>query len=203
MRRIRYSVAMSLDGFIAGPKGEYDWITPDPSYDFGALWNQFDTLLMGRGTYEVALTRFDSLEKMGKKVVVVSTTLESAQHPGVTLIHSDLSSSIATLKAQPGKDIWLMGGGVLFRSLLDAGLVDNVELAVTPVLLGSGVPVLPEGIRHPLKLVEHKRFPNGTLSLLYSVAPQSPPKSATIARKIKQPKTKPALKSPLAKKRKP
>jgi dihydrofolate reductase len=203
MRRIRYSVAMSLDGFIAGPKGEYDWIAADPSYDFDALWNQFDTLLMGRRTYEVALTRFDSIEKMGKKVVVVSTTLESAQHPGVSLIRSDLSSAIATLKAQPGKDIWLMGGGVLFRSLLDAELVDDVELAVIPVLLGGGVPVLPEGIRHQLKLVELKRFPNGTLSLVYSAAPQSTPKSATTARNFKQSKTRPTPKSPNTKKRKP
>jgi dihydrofolate reductase len=92
---------------------------------------------------------------------------------------------------------------VLFRSLLDAELVDDVELAVIPVLLGGGVPVLPEGIRHQLKLVELKRFPNGTLSLVYSAAPQSTPKSATTARNFKQSKTRPTPKSPNTKKRKP
>ncbi len=194
---------MSLDGFIAGPKGEYDWIIPDPSYDFGALWNQFDTLLMGRRTYEVAVTRFDSIEKMGKKVVVVSTTLDPAQHPGVKILRSDLARAIAALKTQPGKDIWLMGGGVLFRSLLDAGLVDTVELAVIPVLLGSGVPLLPPGLRRPLKLLEHKPYPNGTISLIYAAAPQSAPNSPTPARKTKESKSAPARKSPKTKKRKP
>src|SRR6266568_1444552 len=191
MRQLRYSVAMSLDGFIAGPKSEYDWITPDPSYDFGALWNQFDTLLMGRRTYEVAVTRFDSIEKMGKKVVVVSTTLDPAQHPGVKILRSDLARAIAALKTQPGKDIWLMGGGVLFRSLLDAGLVDTVELAVIPVLLGSGVPLVPEGLRHSLQLLEHRRYPNGCLSLIYSAAPQSAPHSPAPASKAKAAKSAP------------
>lgn len=171
MRRLIYSVAVSVDGFIAGPHGEYDWIAPDPSFDFGALWNRFDTLLMGRRTFEVALTRFDMLEKMGKRIVVVSTTLDPATHPGVTVIGNSVAEAIAALKAQPGKDIWLMGGGVLFRNLLDAGMVDTVELTVIPVLLGSGVPLLPEGRRCPLQLEAQKFYPNGTLSLVYSAAP--------------------------------
>ncbi len=103
MRRLVYSVATSLDGFIAGPHGEYDWIVPDPSYDFGALWNQFDTLLMGRRTYEIALTRFESLEKMGKKIIVVSGTLVPAQHPGVKILADNIPETISALKSQPGK----------------------------------------------------------------------------------------------------
>ena len=74
------------------------------------------------------------------------------------------------MKAQPGKDIWLMGGGVLFRGLLDAGLVDSVEVAVMPVLLGSGVPLLPEGARRTLHLDVNKALPSGILLLSYSVA---------------------------------
>ena len=174
MRRLVYSVATSLDGFIAGPHGEYDWIVPDPSYDFGALWNQFDTLLMGRRTYEIALTRFELLEKMGKKLIVVSSKLAPAQHPGVTIMADNIPEAISALKSHPGKDIWLMGGGVLFRTLLDAGLVDNIELAVIPVLLGSGVPLLPEGRKHPLQLAGFKSYPNGTLALTYSAALQVP-----------------------------
>ncbi len=175
MRRLVYSVATSIDGFIAGPHGEYDWIVPDPSFDFGALWSQFDTLLMGRRTYEVALTRFESIKKMGKKVIVVSTTLAPAHHPGVTILADNIPTAVSALKAEAGKDMWLMGGGVLFRTLLDAGLVDSIELAVIPVLLGSGVPLLPEGRKHPLQLAGFKPYPNGTLSLAYSVAPQTPP----------------------------
>jgi dihydrofolate reductase len=194
---------MSLDGFIAGPKGEYDWIAPDPSFDFGALWNQFDTLLMGRRTYELTLTRFDSIEKMGRKVLVVSTTLDPAQHPGVTIIRSDVSSAIAAMKAEPGKDIWLFGGGVLFRSLLDAGLVDTVELSVMPVLLGSGVPLLPEGLRHRLRLLEQRGLPNGSLSLVYSAALQPAPNPPASGRKTQADKSVRASNSGQAKRRKP
>jgi dihydrofolate reductase len=193
MRRLVYHVATSLDGFIAGPHGEYDWITPDPSFDFGALWNRFDTLLMGRRTFEVALTRFDSLTRMGKKIVVISTTLDPVRHPQVTILSSGIPKAVAALKAQigpkPTKDIWLMGGGALFRSLLDAGLVDAVELAVIPVLLGSGVPLLPEGRRCPLEFKECRPYPSGMISLVYSAAPSSP-QAAPKARPPKSAQTK-------------
>jgi dihydrofolate reductase len=172
MRQLRYNVATSLDGFIAGPNGEYDWIVPDPSFDFAALWDQFDTLLMGRRTFEVAIKRFPSLDAMGKKVVVASTTL--GQYPGATILSHNLPEAAAALKAepgsQPGKDIWLMGGGELFRTLLDAGLVDTVELSVIPILLGSGTPLIPAGTRCPLRLDESTALPNGTLVLRYTVA---------------------------------
>ena len=167
MRQLRYNVASSLDGFIAGPLGEYDWIVPDPSFDFAALWDQFDTLLMGRRTFEVAIKRFPSLKAMGKKVVVISTTLK--QYPGATILNSNVPEAIAALKAESGKDIWLMGGGALFRTLLDANLVDTVELSVIPILLGSGTPLLPAGHRCPLRLEQSSTLPNGTLILRYSV----------------------------------
>lgn len=169
--RLRYSVASSLDGFIAGPNGEYDWIAQDPSFDFAALWAQFDTLLMGRKTLEVAITRFPNLEAMGKKVVVVSTTLK--EYPGATILSEKIPGAVDELKAQSGKDIWLMGGGVLFRTLLDAGLVDTVELSVIPVMLGSGVPLLPEGDRARLHLDESDTLPSGIVRLVYSVLPAS------------------------------
>ncbi len=173
MRRLRYCVAASLDGFIAGPNGEYDWIVQDPSFDFAALWEQFDTLLMGRRTYEVAIKRLTFLNSMGKKLVVASTTLDASQHPGVTLIAGNLAEAVAALKAQPGKDIWLMGGGSLFRGLLDAGLVDSVELSVSPVLLGSGVSLVPAGALYRLHLDESKALPTGILTLKYSVRSES------------------------------
>ena len=141
MRRLRYSVAMSLDGFIADEKGGYDWIVMDPAIDFAAYSAKIDTLIMGRGTYELG----DEAAAWwkGMKTYVVSTTLDPAEHPEVTIISRDVEQTVADLKAQPGKDIWLFGGGVLFRSLLEAGLVDRVEVGVMPVLLGQGIPLLP------------------------------------------------------------
>jgi dihydrofolate reductase len=167
---------MSLDGFIAGPNGEYDWIVHDPAIDFAAMFAQYDTLLMGRGTYEVACEEGKRWDRFGQRWIVVSTTLKPEDHPNVTILSSGVAEAVAALKAQPGpkpqKDIWLFGGGILFRCLLDAGLVDTVEVALNPVMLGSGIPLLPEGRRRSLHFEESKVLPSGILMLTYSVAPE-------------------------------
>lgn len=167
-RRVRYSVAVSLDGFIAGPNGEHDWIIMDPTLDFGALFIQFDTLLMGRRTFEMA--RQGGGETMaGMQTIVFSRTLRQSDYPNVTITNK-LSETISPLKEKPGKDIWLFGGGDLFRSMLDAGLVDTIELAVVPILLSQGVPLLPAGARSPaLRLTESKSLPSGIVMLSYAV----------------------------------
>lgn len=173
MRRLRYEVAMSLDGFIAGPKGEYDWIIEDPTIDFEEWFRQVDTVVMGRGTYETMLAAGQSAASLGMKVFVVSTTLRAEEHAGVTILSSGVVEAVADMKAAPGKDIWLFGGGVLFRSLLDAGLVDSVEVAVIPVMIGSGIAVMPEGRRCPLHLDETQSLPSGIVKLKYSVVSTS------------------------------
>jgi dihydrofolate reductase len=173
MRRLRYGVAVSLDGLIAGPNGEHDWMIADPALDYAAIHAQFDTLLMGRRTFEVARVRAAQWPDLGHRWIVVSGTLKPEEYPGVTILSSNVPEQVAALKALPGKDIWLMGGGVLFRSLLDAGLVDAVELALMPVMLGSGTPLLPEGRRRSLHLVESKALPSGILMLSYSVVPEA------------------------------
>ena len=170
MRRVRYQVAVSLDGFIAGPKGEYDWLLSDSSIDFKALFKEFDTAVMGRTTYEEMIRQGGDGTLSGLDVVVFSKTLPPKTAKGIRVTTEDASEVVAGLKKQNGRDIWLFGGGVLFRSLLDAGLVDTVELAVMPVLVGSGVPVLPAGALTKLELVDQKILPtSGIVFLSYRV----------------------------------
>src|SRR5689334_18964710 len=124
MRRLRYSAAMSLDGYIAGPKGEFDWIKTDPDFDFSAVFKQFDTIVAGRGTFE-PMAAPGRTSMPGMKTIVVSTTLRSQDHPEVVIVPA--IEALADLKANPGRDIWLFGGGKLFCCLAEAGMVDTVE----------------------------------------------------------------------------
>ena len=116
MPRIRYQVAASLDGFIAGPNGEVDWIIMDPDIDFKALFAQYDTFLMGRGTYEASLKMGQPMP--GKRTIVFSGTLQQDDHPDVTIIPEPTADAIARIRAQAERDIWLFGGGVLFPEAL-------------------------------------------------------------------------------------
>jgi hypothetical protein len=100
MRRVRYVVAMSLDGYIAGPKGEIDWITIDPDVDFGALFREFDTALIGRRTFE-AMVRAGNSALPGMKMFVFSRTLQQSDHPKVTIVSHSPENTLASLRAEP------------------------------------------------------------------------------------------------------
>jgi dihydrofolate reductase len=169
-RRLRYQVAASLDGFIAGPNGEYDWIVMDPAIDFAALFASFDTAVMGRKTYDAVRGQGGGGGLPGIESFVFSRMLPPTSSPGVRIVNDDPVAVVTALKAQPGRDIWLYGGGQLCRTLLDAGVVDTVEIAVIPVLLGSGVPLLPPGARSTLVLSDVKTLPaSGIVVLAYAV----------------------------------
>lgn len=171
MRRIRYQVAVSLDGYIAGPIGEADWIIMDPDIDFRALYAQFDTVLIGRRTFEgMARGKKNAGAMPGMKTFVFSRTLRPRDYPKVTIVADKAEQTLAALRAEPGKDIWLFGGGLLFRSLLEAALVDTVEVAVIPVLLGGGIPLFPPPPKPTkLKLTGHQVYKTGIVLLEYAL----------------------------------
>jgi len=159
---------MSLDGYLAGPNGESDWIPRDPVVDFIALFAQFDTLVMGRHTYAIAR---DQLGAFGRaKIFVVSRSLRQAENSGVTVIPELTKEGVAAIRAQSRKDVWLFGGGNLFRTLLKMGEVDAVEVTVAPVLLGGGIPLLPPpSERAILRLASNRIYKSGLVTLNYEV----------------------------------
>ena len=174
MRRIRYSVAMSLDGYIAGPQGEADWITMDPEIDFTAIFSRFDTILVGRRTFEGMVTAGHA-SMPGMQTLVFSRTLRQEDYPEVAIVKDGQRETLAALKATPGKDIWLFGGGLLFRSLAEDGLVDTVEVGIVPILLGAGIPLLPSpATRIKLSLTAHRVYKTGILTLEYAITQTSP-----------------------------
>jgi len=160
---------MSLDGFIAGPNGEYDWIVMDPDVDFAALMARFDTFLIGRKTFEAMRRMGDAAPPTpGIRSIVCSRTLRPEDCPQAT-VSDDAERIVADLRRKPGKDIALFGGGELFRSLLAAGLVDEVGVSLVPVLLGGGIPLLPSPAgRARLRLKTHRVYERtGTVGLEY------------------------------------
>jgi dihydrofolate reductase len=175
MPQLRYSVAASLDGFIAGPHGEFDWIPMDPDIDFAAMYAGFGGLLMGRHAFQVFQATGGAVGPPLPTYVYSRTSPEGTRE-GATFV-GDAVRHVAALKAAPGdRPLWLWGGGELFRSLAAAGLVDGIEIAVIPVVLGAGIPLFPApGPRLALRLTRHRRYPKtGILFVEYDVLPAAP-----------------------------
>jgi dihydrofolate reductase len=161
---------MSLDGYIADPDGGYDWIVMDPAIDFEAFFATIDTVLMGRRTFELTLRQSAGGGMPGMHTYVFTRTLDQADYPEVTIVADHAAETVEQLKAEAGTDIWLMGGGELFRSLLQTRSVDTVEVGVIPTLLGRGIPLLPptdQPVR--LALTSHEVFPSGIVLLKYDL----------------------------------
>lgn len=172
MRKVVYGGACSLDGFMAGPNGELDWLhfSTDVQKEMARTWARSDTLLFGRKTWEGAVAQGGGSGAPGFKSFVFSRTLSAVADPGVELIRDDAGAFVRRLKAQAGKDIVVMSGGNLARSLLDAGVVDEIGLNVHPVLLGGGVPAFVGRVsRTLLELTECRTLDGGCVLLIYRV----------------------------------
>ncbi len=178
MRPVRYNVAASLDGFVAGPNGEFDWIPSDPTVDFAAIFGKVDTILLGRKTYEAAQAMGGGMWGKDARVLVFSRSMRPADHPRLTIVGDDAAARVEALRKEEGDgEIWLFGGGDLFRSLLAAGQVDRVEVTVVPVILGGGIPLIAPGApQTSLRLEKSHQYPSGMVSLVYSTAVETAPK---------------------------
>jgi dihydrofolate reductase len=173
MRQLRYCVVASLDGYIAGPNGEYDWIPMDPDFDFTALYARYSGMVVGRKAHEMSVGNTGGDEGFGPKlpVYVYSRSLPPGERSGITFVQ-DAVAHVRQLKASgPAKPLWLWGGGELFRELAAADLVDGLDLGIVPILLGGGIPMLPTpASRLRLSLRAHQVYPKtGTLFLEYDI----------------------------------
>lgn len=172
MRQVRFSVAISLDGFIAGPKGELDWMVW--SDEAGALaryhWRDFDTVLVGRRAYEAAVASGQAGgDPGGVRSLVFSTTMAEAP-PHAELVREGAAEAVRVLKRSEGGDIILLGGGVLAGTLIAEGLVDRIELNLHPVILGGGARLFPDGVRARLELEETRPLAGGCVLMRYRPA---------------------------------
>jgi dihydrofolate reductase len=154
MRKVTYGGACSLDGFIAGKDGAVDWLhfSRDAQRIMKDAWKNLNTVLMGSKTY------------------VFSRTLDPKSYPGLTVVSEDAGAFVRRLKQSEGKEICVMGGGELARSLFDAGVIDEVGFNIHPILLGSGIPAfLPMTRRTQLELLECRRIDGGCVYVTYQV----------------------------------
>ncbi len=165
-------IAASLDGYIAGPDDDLSWLFTDADYGFSRFFGGVDTLIMGRGTYEVIRT-FGEWPYPGKRTIVVSRSSElKIETPETELYSGDLPELIEKLSADDCKRVWLVGGGELIRSFLEQGLLDEISVSMHPILLGKGVPLFPGGFRRTLLLLKDTTvFDGGLVQLNYHVMP--------------------------------
>ena len=173
MRKVILGVAITVDGYIEGPNGEYDWCFTDQDYGMTPFLEHVDAMLVGRKSYDVlrASESSDAAQRQfpGVHRYVFSNTLTS-DPPGATLVSGDIASAVHRIRQTPGKDIWLFGGAELFRGMLKAGQVDTLWLAMHPILLGSGTQlfnILPARVQ--LKLTDARSYDTGLVSLRYDI----------------------------------
>ena len=173
-RNVIVHIATSADGYIARPDGDLDWLTSRPApkgfYGMNAFMKSIDTQLLGRKTFDVSLrmeAKFDSKSR----TIVFSRHAPPADIPlGVEFANDAIGPFVSRLRERPGKDIWLMGGGELIASFLDAQAIDKFVISVVPVFIGDGIPLIARRHRHvPLDLDSVERFEDGLVQLRYRV----------------------------------
>ncbi len=185
---IRLSIATSLDGFIAARDGAVTWLDDYNAADlkFDDFLATIDTVVMGRATYDQVISFGVPWPYEGKRCVVLTNRpIDSPPiPPGVETGSGDVRPLARRLGAAGGQDVWICGGARVVHDFLDAGVVDRIELAVVPILLGDGVPLFRRSDRvHRLKLTgEPRTYSNGIVTLTYSLAADPPPANPSAER---------------------
>ena len=172
MRSVVFGGANSLDNYFARKDDAVDWlIWNDEALEFmSTYWQRFDTIIMGRKTYEVALRTGGGVSYPGMRTIVFSRTLKKKPRDKVEIVSEDVTEVVRKLKKEDGKDICVMGGGLLAKALFEADLIDEIGFNIHPVLLGSGIPVFHEMARQiDLDLIECRQWKTGCVLVIYRV----------------------------------
>jgi dihydrofolate reductase len=180
-RKIIVYIATSADGYIARPDGDVDWLnrpSPKGHYGYARFFKNIDTILWGRKTYDKGIELGMGKGKTpdygpGVKNYVFSRHAQGLPLPQFEFLNGPIKTFTRRLRQQPGKNIWMMGGGEIIASFLDAGEIDEFSIHVIPILIGEGIPLIQPRHRNiPLKLLSTKKFPDGVVHLNYKVAAQ-------------------------------
>ena len=177
-RKVIAYLAASADGYIARPDGDVEWLNRRPhKYDYGmkTFYASIDTILLGRKTYDWAVDYYKKLGKPPQFDAKVPHMVFSRKPPGnpaagVEFVTAPVKTFMRKMRATPGKNIWMMGGGELIASFLDAGELDEFDIHVMPTLIGQGIPIVAPRHRDiELKLLQAKKYPDGVVRLRYAV----------------------------------
>jgi dihydrofolate reductase len=174
MRKVILNLAVSLDGFIEGPNGEYDWCLMDQDYGLTEFFNSVDALFIGRKSYELLTSTGEISHFTAKKVYVFSDTLAEVTHDNVEIISgANFVADVNAIKNQEGESIWLFGGASLLSSFMANALVDEFLLSIHPVLLGGGKALFQSiAERTGLQLIETIPYSSGLVQLRYQLLPK-------------------------------
>jgi dihydrofolate reductase len=177
-RSVIVHIGTSADGYIARPDGDLEWLTsrpkPEGFYGMGAFMRSIDTKLLGRKTYEMSRRLGAKFDSKGRTFVFSRHAAPDDIPSGLEFVHDAIGPFVSRLREQPGKDIWLMGGGQLIASFLDEQAIDEIVLTVVPVFIGDGIPLIARRHRHvPLVLQSVERFEDGVVQLHYRVGNHS------------------------------
>jgi dihydrofolate reductase len=166
MRKVLLNVAVTLDGFIEGPGGEFDWCFTDQDYGMHEFMDRVDAIFFGRKSYEL-LQSWDPNAYPGKAKYVFSNTLPVSPD-GTQLVSGEIEKEVQRIKNEPGRDIWLFGGAKLTTGLVNAGLVDELHLSIHPLLLSGGTPLF-QGLNRRVawELVDSRTYDTGLVQLIY------------------------------------
>jgi len=173
-RKVIVHIAASADGYIARPDGDLEWLTSRPApkgfYGMNAFMKSIDTMVLGRKTYEAGLRLGGTFDPKSRTIVFSRHAPPPDVPPGVEFVNEAVGPFASRLREQPGKNIWLMGGGELIASFLDEQAIDEFVVSVVPVFIGDGIPLIARRHRHvPLELLSTERFDDGLVQLHYRV----------------------------------